>query len=65
MIAIPTASAQHGPNVPVDGLDLAERGLGVAVGEEPVEMAAQELGDLVEGGQTLPAQRSVHVFRKR
>jgi hypothetical protein len=58
VIPVATAPAKHGPDVAVDGLDLPERNLLVAVGKESVEMAAKELSDLVEGGQALPAQRA-------
>ena len=56
MIAVAAPAAEHGSDVAVDGFHLAERDLDVAVGEDAVEVATQQLGDPVEGGQALPAQ---------
>ena len=56
MIAVTPTAPEHRPDVAVDGLHLAERDLDVAVGQDAFEMATQQLGDLVEGGQALPAQ---------
>ena len=56
MIAVAPTATEHRPDVAVDGLDFAERDLDVAVGQDAVEVPAQELGDLVEGRQPLPAQ---------
>ena len=56
MIPVATSPAEHRADVAVDGLDGAERDLFPAVGEDAVEMPAQELGDRVERRQPLPAE---------
>ena len=59
MIAIAAPAAEERADVAVDRLDFPEGKLDVAVRENAVEMAAEELGgDLIEGRQTLPAQRA-------
>ena len=58
MIAVASTATEHRPAVAVDGFDFAERDLDVAVGQDAVQVTAQELGDLVEGRQPLPAQRA-------
>lgn len=56
MVAVPAPAADHRPDVAVDGFHLAERDLDVAVREDAVEVATEQLGDLVEGREPLPAQ---------
>ena len=51
MIAVAPTATKHCPDVVVDGLDLAERDLDVAVGQDAVEVLTQELDDLIEGRQ--------------
>ena len=58
MIAVAPTATEHRSDVSVDRLDHAERDLEVAVGQDAVEVPTQELGDLVEGQQPLPAQRA-------
>jgi len=57
VIVVATPAPEHRSDVPVDRLDLPEGNLDVAVGEDAVEVAAQELSDRVEDGKALPAQR--------
>lgn len=49
VVAVPPTAANHRPNVAVDRFHLAEGDLDVAVGEDAVEVATEELGDLVKG----------------
>src|SRR3989442_12943763 len=60
VLVIPVAAAppQQGPDVAVDRLDLPERDLLVAVGEDTVAMPQQELGDPAERWQPLPPERA-------
>jgi hypothetical protein len=57
VVTLTTAAADHRADVAVDGLHLAERDRDTTVGEDAVEVTAEELGDLVEGREPLPAQR--------
>ena len=57
MIPVTPAPAQHGTDVPVDGLDYPEGDLHVAVGQDPVQMAQEQRGERLEGGQPLPPER--------
>ena len=57
MVAITTAATKHRTDVSVDGLHYSERDFDVTVGEHAVEVTAEELGDLVERWEALPAQR--------
>ena len=56
MVPVAAALAEHETDVPIDGFDRPEGDLLVAVSEDAVEMPGEELGDLLEGGQPLPAQ---------
>ena len=58
MIAVAATATEHRPDVVVGGLDLAERDLDVAVGQDAVKVPPQELSDLVEGRQRSPVQRA-------
>jgi hypothetical protein len=58
MIPVAAAPTQHRADIAVDRLDLSERDLLVAVGQDPVEVAQQELGDLAERRQPLPSERA-------
>jgi len=55
-VAVPTTAANHRADVAVDGFDFPEQGLDVAVGQDAIEVATEELGDLVKGREPLPAQ---------
>ena len=47
MIAVASTAPEHRSDVAVDCFHLAEGDLDVAVGQDAVEMATQQLGDLV------------------
>ena len=49
MIAVVPVPTEDRADVPVDGLDIAEGDLHVAVGEDPVQMAQEQLRQLLEG----------------
>lgn len=57
VIAIAPPATERRPDVAVDGLHLAERNLDVAIGEDAVKVTTEEVGDLSEGREPLPAQR--------
>ncbi len=57
MVAITTTATDHRADVAVDGFDLSERDLDVAVGQDAVEVTTEKLGDLGEGREPLPPQR--------
>ena len=65
MIPVAAAPPQQGPDVAVDRLDLPERDLLVAVGEDTVAMPQQELGDPAERWQRCHRSARSHVVRKR
>lgn len=56
MVPTPPAAPQHRPDVAVDRLDLAEGDRFVAVADEAVQVAGEQLAELLEGRQALPAQ---------
>jgi hypothetical protein len=61
VVAIAPPPPEHRADVAVDGFDLAERHLDVAVGQDAVEVTTEQLGDLVGGRQPLPP----HLLRTR
>ncbi len=56
MIPVASASAEHGAEVAADGLDHPEGNLLVAVAQDSVQVAREQLPPLLEGGQPLSAQ---------
>src|SRR2546427_7992424 len=56
VIAVPPAASQHRPDVAVDRLDLPEGDRLVAVADDAVQVAGEQLAELLEGRQALPAQ---------
>jgi hypothetical protein len=57
VIPVAAAAPKHRSDVAVDGLDDAEGDLLVAVVQDPLKMAGEQAAELLEGGQSLPAQR--------
>ena len=64
MIAVAPTATEHRADVAVYGLDLAERDLDVAVGQDAVEVPTQELGDLVEAGNRCQRSARTQAARK-
>ncbi len=56
VIPVSPAPSRHRPDVPVDRLDFAERDLLVALVENALEVAREQLAELAEGRQPLPTQ---------
>lgn len=56
VILVAASAADEGAEVAVDGLDDAEGDLVAAVGEDAIEVGERREGELLERGQTLPAE---------
>jgi hypothetical protein len=55
VIAVPAPAPDHRADVAIDRLHLPERDR-LMVGKDPVQVAEQQAGELLESWQSLPAQ---------
>ncbi len=65
VIAVPPAASQHRPDVAVDRLDLPEGDRLVAVADDAVQVAGEQVAELLEAGRRCQRRAWSQWVRKR